>query len=88
LLIAATVLSVSRQLEEGADMSVATPERTVDEIVAGWRRGLDEDGLENPAGPLFFDEYAEFDLTRTGGATKDPFTMGSVCTAGFCTFCC
>lgn len=69
-------------------MSVATPERTRAEIVADWRRGLDHDELENPAGPLFFGEYPEFDLTKTGGNSLDPMTVGSVCTAGSCSFCC
>jgi hypothetical protein len=69
-------------------MPTLAPERSVEEIVAGWRRGLDEDGWDNPAGPRFIGDYAEFEITMTGNQTKDPYTMGSVCTAGWCTFCC
>lgn len=64
------------------------PERTVEEIVAGWRLGLDPDGFDNPAGPLYFSGYAESEITRTGGTSADPLTMGSWCTPGQCTHCC
>jgi hypothetical protein len=48
-------------------VSVLAPERTVDDIVAGWRRDPDADGPVNPAGPLFADQYTEFEITMTGG---------------------
>lgn len=69
-------------------MPTLAPERTADELVARWRLGLDEDGWDNPAGPLFIGGYAESEITMTGSMTKDPFTMGSICTAGHCSFCC
>lgn len=48
-------------------MSTLAPER-VDEIVTGWRLGIDDDTLENPAGPLFdVDGFTEYDITMTGG---------------------
>jgi hypothetical protein len=48
-------------------MPVLAPER-VEEIVAGWRLGVDEKTLESPAGPLFdVAGFAEYDITMTGG---------------------
>ncbi|QSB13189.1 hypothetical protein JQS43_16295 [Natronosporangium hydrolyticum] len=39
----------------------------VDEIIDGWRNGEEQDGLENPAGPLFSSSgYAESEITLTG----------------------
>jgi hypothetical protein len=69
-------------------MTTLAPERSVDEIVLRWRRGDDEEGWDNPAGPRFLGEFAEAEITRTGGFTQDPHTMGSTCTAGWCAFCC
>ncbi len=45
-------------------MSVLAPERTAADVAAGWRR--DADGPDNPAGPLFADQYTEFEITMTG----------------------
>lgn len=53
-------------------MSNATLERTVDDVIAGWRDG-DLDG--NPAGPLFSEGYAAQEITMTGaGGTGMPFS--------------
>lgn len=57
-------------------MPVLAPERA-EEILAGWRRGVDEDGLASPAGPLF-DGYAESDITLTGGGPC-PTTSSATC---------
>lgn len=44
-------------------MAALTMERTVEEIVAGWRDGE----LEGPAGPLFNEGYTPYEITATGG---------------------
>jgi hypothetical protein len=54
-------------------MPVLAPERA-EEILAGWRRGVDDD-LASPAGPLF-DGYAESEITLTGGC---PTTSSATC---------
>lgn len=49
-------------------MTTLAPER-LDEVAAGWRRGLDVDDLVNPAGSLFGeDEFTPYEITMTGGA--------------------
>ena len=44
-------------------MATVTMERSVEEIVAGWRDGGLEDG---PAGPLYSHDYAVQEITATG----------------------
>jgi hypothetical protein len=58
-------------------MPVMTPERA-EEIIVGWRRGIDEEGLESPAGPLFVGGYAESEITMTGGG-HTPLTASATC---------
>jgi hypothetical protein len=67
-------------------MPTLAPERTAEELVADWRRGLDD--WDNPAGPRFMQEYTESEITMTGGWSNDEHTMGSSCTPGWCTHCC
>jgi hypothetical protein len=43
-----------------------TPEK-VETIIGGWRRGIDEEGMASPAGPLFIGGYTESEITLTGG---------------------
>ncbi len=47
-------------------MATMTPERT-DQLVIDLRRGLDLDGLENPAGGLFTGDYTPHEISMTGG---------------------
>jgi hypothetical protein len=53
-----------------------------DALVAHWRSSADDD---NPAGPLFSDRYAEFDLTTSQVAA---FTACSDCTQSRNMLCC
>jgi hypothetical protein len=46
-------------------MSTLAPERTESTLI-DLRRGIDLDGLDNPAGPLFADSYREHEITMTG----------------------
>jgi hypothetical protein len=59
-------------------MPVLTPERA-EEVAAGWRLGIDENGLESPAGPLFADGYTELEITMTGSSTGDGYSVGGTC---------
>lgn len=52
-----------------------------DALVAHWRASADD---TNPAGPLFSDSFAEFDLTTTQAA----FTGCSDCTQSRTFLCC
>jgi hypothetical protein len=52
-----------------------------DALVAHWRTSADDD---NPAGPLFSDGYAEFDLTTS----PNVMTNCSLCTASRNIQCC
>lgn len=57
-------------------MPVLAPER-VDRIVDAWRKGIDTEALDNPAGPLFdVGGFAEYDITMTGGG-HGPGTTGA-----------
>jgi hypothetical protein len=49
-------------------MPVLAQERAA-EVLANWRLGLDDKGLDNPAGPLFRSDYAESEITMTGDQT-------------------
>jgi hypothetical protein len=68
-------------------MTTMTPERT-DQLVADLRRGLDIDGVENPAGGLFADAYTEHEISMTGGVTVNldtgPSQQDFNCPPAFC----
>lgn len=60
-------------------MPVLAPERA-EEVLAGWRRGEELDGLASPAGPMFPDGYTEADITLTGGgSTGGGGSLGGTC---------
>lgn len=60
---------------------LVTPERNVEEIIAGWRQGLDLDGLENPAGPLYAGgEFAEHEISLVGTRNTGSTICGTWCT--------
>jgi hypothetical protein len=69
-------------------MAVMAPERA-SELVVELRRGLDLDGTQNPAGPLFADGYREFEITMTGGGGHTgPHTNFSAWDTQFGVECC
>ncbi len=51
-------------------MATATMERTVEEIIAGWRDG----DLDGPVGPVFSEGFAVQEITATGGGGWDPWS--------------
>lgn len=63
-------------------MPTMTPER-IEEVIAGWRRGLDAEELDNPAGTMFAGrDFVEYEITATGGHdTGDtcPWWAGGTC---------
>jgi hypothetical protein len=52
------------------------------------RRGVDVDGVENPAGPLFADGYREYEITLTGPVHTGPETNLSWWEGEMCQACC
>jgi hypothetical protein len=68
-------------------MVAITVERTA-QLVMDLRRGLDIDGVENPAGGLFTDAYTEHEISMTGGATVNlntgPSQQDFNCPPAFC----
>ncbi len=72
-------------------MATLAPERTVDEVVAGWRRGRHEDGPENPAGPVYAGGgYVEHEITMTGSGpgTCSEMSMSYDPVTGETYYCC
>lgn len=56
-----------------------------EDIVAGWRSGLDFGDMVNPAGPVFASgEFAEGDIV----ACNPPGSRCSACTASRPVYCC
>ena len=68
-------------------MATLTPERA-DARVVQLRRGMEIDGMENPAGELFADGYTEHEITMTGTAQTGPNTNFSVWDGQDCMECC
>lgn len=59
-------------------MPTPTLER-VEGVIAGWRRGEDEDG-QNPAGPLYTSgDFVEYEITMTGNGSDDPTYLVTGC---------
>ena len=54
-------------------MATLTPERA-DARVVELRRGMELDGMENPAGELFADGYTEHEITMSRTGSTGPFT--------------
>ncbi len=68
-------------------MTTLAPERA-DALVVELRRGMDLDGLKNPAGGLFADGYTEHEITMTGNGETGPDTNFSAWDTQFCLNCC
>jgi hypothetical protein len=68
-------------------MPTMAPEQA-DEIITGWLAGIDLQGWDNPAGPLFISgKYAEADITATGGGGTEAsggMTGCGMCTGSYC----
>ncbi len=59
-------------------MAAVTMERTIEEIIAGWRDGE----LDGPAGPLFDEGFTVQEITATGGGGGTmPGSLGNMCSA-------
>lgn len=63
-------------------MPTIAPEQTVEEIIAGWRRGEDPPGMVSPAGPRYAGgEFAEQEIARVGTRSTAQTLCGTWCTA-------